>query len=577
MKCPKCGKEIPDGALFCENCATEIKIVPEYEAKLEEQISSGMAEAAKVIAEEKGEPKTSAETEASGEDSLQKQDTAVFEAVNGKGAPEEGAEPEAAPEDGPAPSALEETVSPEEAREQHKVRRARRLARYAARRRYVKFMIVFLIGAFCASAFLVFFYSRDLYHRTHTKSYYVGRAYQLSSDGKYQQAADEIDKAIALGPGRNEDTGEAASDAALYLRKSEYLQKAGEEGLALGAASMALEDDASTEDDVVAAYGRMIAIYASYEEYDKIAELLSKCTRPQVVENYLQYALFDPEFSEEEGTYEDTLTLTLSDQGDGSIFYTLDGSVPTTSSMLYTGPIKLTEGTYDVSAVYVNHFNLSSKVVTKHYQIDSTVPLPPEVTPKSGTYAKQMEITASFAEEEDAENAEDRRKGRNSGKKEKDSRKDAVPGKIYYTTNGEDPTAEDQEYTGPVMMPQGDSTFKFAVITEEGVSSEVVERDYSYKISSSIGSSDGINYILVALIHRGEIVDTAGTIPSGTARYSFTYTGLQQIAGTGNFLMYSENLTDSAGNTVSTGRTYAVNGANGTVNLYSGGTLYPIG
>ncbi len=577
MKCPKCGKEIPDGALFCENCATEIKIVPEYEAKLEEQISSGMAEAAKVIAEEKGEPKTSAETEASGESSLQKQDTAVFEAVTGEAAPGENAQPEETQEDGADSAAVEETVSSEEARQQHKARRAQRLAKYAARRRYVKFMIVFLIGAFCASAFLIFFYSRDLYHRTHTKSYYVGRAYQLSSDGKYQQAADEIDKAIALGPGRNEDTGEAASDAALYLRKSEYLQKAGEEGLALGAASMALEDDASTEDDVVAAYGRMIAIYASYEEYDKIAELLSKCTRPQVVENYLQYALFDPEFSEEEGTYEDTLTLTLSDQGDGSIFYTLDGSVPTTSSMLYTAPIKLTEGTYDVSAVYVNHFNLSSKVVTKHYQIDSTVPLPPEVTPKSGTYAKQMEITVSFAEGENAENAEGKGKDRSSGKKEKDSRKDVSPGKIYYTTNGEDPTAEDQEYTGPVRMPQGDSTFKFAVITEEGVSSEVVERDYSYKISSSIGSSDGINYILVALIHRGEIVDTAGTIPSGTARYSFTYTGLQQIAGTGNFLMYSENLTDSDGNTVSTGRTYAVNGANGTVNLYSGGTLYPIG
>ena len=549
MKCPKCGKEIPDGALFCENCATEIKIVPEYEAKLEEQISSGMAEAAKVIAEEKGEPKNSAETESSGK---------ISEAE-------------------PSADAAEETVSPEKAREQHKERRARRFARYAARRRYVKFMIVFLIGAFCATVFLVLFYSRDLYLRTHTKSYYVGRAYQLSSDGKYQQAAEEIDKAIALGPGRNEDTGEASSDATLYLRKSEYLQKAGEEGLALGAASMALEDDASTEDDVVAAYGRMIDIYASDEEYDKRAELVSKCTRPQVVENYLQYALFDPEFSEEEGTYEDSLTLTLSDQGDGSIFYTLDGSVPTTSSMLYTGPIQLTEGTYDVSAVYVNHFNLSSKVVTKHYQIDSTVPLPPEVAPKSGTYAKQMEITASFAEEKEEENGKDKGKDKNSSTKAKDHSQDAVSGKIYYTTNGENPTAEDQEYTGPILMPQGDSTFKFAVITDEGVRSDVVEREYSYKISSSIGSSDGINYILVALIHRGEIVDTAGTIPSGTAHYSFTYTGLRQIEGTGNFLMYSENLTDSGGNTVSTGRVYAVNGANGTVNLYSGGTLFPIG
>mgnify|MGYP002517590479 CR=1 FL=1 len=581
MKCPKCGKEIPDGALFCENCATEIKIVPEYEAKLEEQISSGMAEAAKVIAEEKGEPKNPEETESSGEDALQKQDTAVFAAVSeeassGETIPEENADQEEISAAAPDAEALEEMASPAEARAQHKERRARRFARYAARRRYVKFMIVFMIGAFCATAFLVLFYSRDLYLRTHTKSYYVGRAYQLSSDGKYQQAADEIDKAIALGPGRNEDTGETASDAALYLRKSEYLQKAGEEGLALGAASMALEDDAATEDDVVAAYGRMIAIYASYEEYDKIAELLSKCTRPQVVENYLQYALFDPEFSEEDGTYEDTLTLTLSDQGDGSIFYTLDGSVPTTSSMLYTGPIRLTEGTYDVSAIYVNHFNLSSRVVTKHYQIDSTVPLPPEVAPKSGTYAKQMEITASFAEAEE-DTGKDKEKSTDSGKKDKKTTKNAVSGTIYYTTNGEDPTAEDQEYKGPIMMPQGDSTFKFAVITDDGASSEVIERDYSYKISSSIGSSDGMNYILVALIHRGEIVDTAGTIPSGTAHYSFTYTGLQQIAGTGNFLMYSENLTDSDGNTVSTGRTYAVNGANGTVNLYSGGTLFPIG
>ena len=132
---------------------------------------------------------------------------------------------------------------------------------------------------------------------------------------------------------------------------------------------MALEDPDYYEDEEFNAYGRMISIYASYEEYDKIATLLSTCTRQQVVESYLQYALFDPEFSAEEGTYEEGFTLQLSDQGEGSIFYTMDGTEPSTDSLLYTEPIRLTEGTFTISAVYVNHFNLCSQVVTKTYTI----------------------------------------------------------------------------------------------------------------------------------------------------------------------------------------------------------------
>ena len=482
MKCPKCGNEIPDGALFCENCATEIKMVPEYEAKLEEQIILGMEEAAKVIAEEKGELPPAEAPENSGEDAVPENLTDEL------------------PDERPEKSANQQ-------RALQAARRAKRLARYAARRRYVKFMIVFMIGALFATACLILFYSGDLYQRTHSKSYYVGKAYQLSCDGKYQQAADEIDKAIALGPSHDEATGEALSDVDLYLRKSEYLQKAGEEGLALGAASMAFEDDAATEEDVVAAYGRMIAIYASYEEYDKIAELLSNCTRPQVVDNYLQYALFDPEFSEDEGTYEDTLTLTIKDQGDGSIFYTLDGSVPDTSSLLYNGPIELTEGTYTVSAVYVNHFNLSSNVVTKTYTINSSVPAPPDVTPQSGTYAKQMKIEASVMGEDSGSESTEKKKDKSgkaaSGEKkeQKEERASAVTGKIYYTTNGKDPTVKDSEYTEPIPMPEGDSSFRFAVISDAGISSEVVERNYTSQPSNS-GPSTQANFTSPPTIRR---------------------------------------------------------------------------
>ena len=143
MKCPKCGNEIPDGALFCENCATEIKMVPEYEAKLEEQIILGMEEAAKVIAEEKGELPPAEAPENSGEDAVPENLTDEL------------------PDERPEKSANQQ-------RALQAARRAKRLARYAARRRYVKFMIVFMIGALFAAACLILFYSGDLYPVSYT-------------------------------------------------------------------------------------------------------------------------------------------------------------------------------------------------------------------------------------------------------------------------------------------------------------------------------------------------------------------------------------------------------------------------
>lgn len=372
---------MPDGALFCEKCAGEIKIVPEYETRLEEQISISMESVTKVIEEEKAvEADTVPIDTAAVKAGVSEQLAREAEAIRAKEAAEQ------------------------QRRQQREEARLRRRARYASRRRYVKFMLVFLVGALSMGGFILLLWLGGFLNDFRSQSYYVGRAYQFASNGEYQKAADEIDKAIALDKGQAEDddaadeqaaaegTSEsgdnAAADAAagadneaqkkepqhqtvatLYLLKSEYLQKAGEEGLALGAASLAMEDPSSTEEEDIAAYGRMIAIYASYEEYDKIAELLSKCTRQQVIESYLQYALFEPEFSEEEGNYDAPFSLELRDEGEGSIFYTLDGSAPTTSSALYTGPIELSEGTWKVSAIYVNHFNLSSPVVSKTYRI----------------------------------------------------------------------------------------------------------------------------------------------------------------------------------------------------------------
>ena len=38
MKCPKCGNELEEGKLLCEQCGEEIKIVPDFDIELEAQM-----------------------------------------------------------------------------------------------------------------------------------------------------------------------------------------------------------------------------------------------------------------------------------------------------------------------------------------------------------------------------------------------------------------------------------------------------------------------------------------------------------------------------------------------------------
>lgn len=42
MKCPKCGKLWIDGHMYCENCGYEIKLVPEFDANVEESITENI-------------------------------------------------------------------------------------------------------------------------------------------------------------------------------------------------------------------------------------------------------------------------------------------------------------------------------------------------------------------------------------------------------------------------------------------------------------------------------------------------------------------------------------------------------
>lgn len=472
MKCPKCGSEIPEGSLYCETCGTEIRIVKEYDAGLEQQISENM-------------------------DSIRKEVRRQIE-------------------------------------EEEQEKRIALVRRQKKRLRLVAAAAALALILICGTA---------VYLLRPTRESYVGRAYTAAEKGEYEKAAKLIDAALSL--------DKSSDPIELILTKTRYLESAGDLEGAEKTIRTVTDSPTSSDDEKVRAYQLLIDIYASKERYQEIAAMIAES--PDAVRRaYHAYLSSQPVFSEKSGTYEGSLSLTITDDNGGSIFYTLDGSTPDLHSSLYRSPIALTFGEYTVTAISVNKYGVVSEPVSQKYVIHGEKLEAPEISPESGSYTGSalIRVTAPKA------------------------------GKVYYTTDGSDPDEESKQYTGPMEMPTGSSSYRFIVIDENGGKSEIVSRNYSLSPAAKISADEGPSYILQALLDAGETADAEGTTPDGTARYSYSCIGSKTITGYGSFYLYREYLVDSTGNAAETGRRFAVNVSNATVNLYgdigNGDQLFPL-
>jgi len=151
-----------------------------------------------------------------------------------------------------------------------------------------------------------------------------------------------------------------------------------------------------------------------------------------------------PTFSPAGGTYTSAQSVTLSDATAGaSIYYTTDGSTPTTGSTKYTGTISVGATTTIKAIAAASGYNNSSLASATY-----TIQLPaatPTFSPAAGTYTSAQSVTIS----------------------------DATAGAtIYYTTNGATPTTASTQYTGPVNV--GASATLKAIATAPGFSTSAV-------------------------------------------------------------------------------------------------------
>ncbi len=208
------------------------------------------------------------------------------------------------------------------------------------------------------------------FHNSYT--YQIQKGISYSESEQYEKSNKYLQRAIELD----------ALDPKAHLLLAENYRSLGYDMKAI----TVLHDVINNGGELLAVYKNLISIYSSNRQYDEITSLLDGCTDPTILQNFQEFLSDSPDYSVEEGTYEEMVPLKLLGNGSGSIYYTLDGLDPTTDSELYTGPIFLENGTVRVRAIYVNQYGVVSDISERTYTINIETPYEPEILIYTGAY-----------------------------------------------------------------------------------------------------------------------------------------------------------------------------------------------
>jgi hypothetical protein len=145
-----------------------------------------------------------------------------------------------------------------------------------------------------------------------------------------------------------------------------------------------------------------------------------------------------PALSPATGTYSSAQTVTISTTTpSATIYYTTNGSTPTTSSAVYSGPITVS-ASETVEAIAVAAGDSTSVVGSADYTINP-VPGAPTFSPAGGTYVSAQTVTIQTT---------------------------LASATIYYTTNGSTPTTSSPIYSGSITVAASETIHAIAVAVD---------------------------------------------------------------------------------------------------------------
>ncbi len=439
--------------MYCPSCGEEIQLIPDFEPEIENEIQDTLRN----ISNE-------------GLDEVMKADTQEIPIIRRRESQkEEGFDEEY---DGDFLDELEDFEDEEDVVKQIAV--AIRESRF----RWVYVVLVLLLVAGIIAA--VYYISNRVYENN-SSSYQASLAAASAAKGEYDDAIVYMEKAVMLDPEN--------SNLKFVLVDYYFTNKEDEKALLLlWEVAYGKGSNSST------AYRRIIDYYEDLGDYATIQEILSNCEEANIRSQFTSYLANAPEFSYPSGTYEEVLNVAISSNTNGAIYYTLDGSVPTTESELYTSPINMQQGIFTLKAIFVNSYGIQSEVAEASYTIDIRIPDAPDVAPEAGEYTIPVWITATSSKYNT----------------------------LYYTTDGSVPTSDSNEYINAIPMPIGHSHFTFIAYSQEGVAGEIREVEYDLKIKSDLEFQDILDRLKYYNYNTGKTIDEKGTAANGAARYSYS-------------------------------------------------------
>jgi hypothetical protein len=214
-----------------------------------------------------------------------------------------------------------------------------------------------------------------------------------------------------------------------------------------------------------------------------------------------------PVFSPKAGTYTGAQSVSITDATAGAvIYYTTDGSTPTTASNLYSGPVTVSS-TRTLKAMAAASGYGNSRVVSAAYTIVAATPV---FSPKGGTYTAAQSVTIT----------------------------DATAGAvIYYTTDGSTPTTASNLYSSPVTVSSTrtlkaiaaasgyhNSAVRSAVYTILAATPVFSPKGGTYTAAQSVTITDATAGAVIYYTTDGSTPTTASNLYSGPLTVSSTQT-----------------------------------------------------
>ncbi|PYP99795.1 MAG: hypothetical protein DMF83_29820, partial [Acidobacteria bacterium] len=183
----------------------------------------------------------------------------------------------------------------------------------------------------------------------------------------------------------------------------------------------------------------------------------------------ISQAAAPPTFSPAGGSFVGSVTVTMSTATSGAtIYYTTDGSTPTTASSAYTGPVPLTTTT-TLRAMAAASGMANSSVTSAAYTIRVVAPT---FSPAGGTYTSTLSVSIS----------------------------ETTPGAtVYYTTDGSTPTTASSVYTGPISVPRT-TTLRAMAAAPGMANSAVTSATYTLQTATPTFNPSGGTYVLPQLV-----------------------------------------------------------------------------